>query len=119
MAAMARRKSSKIPGSGYMRQPVAVSALEMVGQWLVVREDFEDPARPSGLLVVTPGTLTTTIGTVVKAGPECELIGIVEGAKILFEQWSGGRWALKDDAGQDMHVLIMSADAILARVEEG
>jgi co-chaperonin GroES (HSP10) len=115
---MARRKSSKIPGSGYMRQSVAVSALEMVGQWLVVREDFEDPIRPSGLVMVKPGTLTTTIGTVIRAGPECGLIGISEGMKILFEQWAGGRWALKDDAGQDAHVLIMSADAILARVEE-
>jgi co-chaperonin GroES (HSP10) len=116
---MARRKSSKIPGSGYMRQPVSVAVLEMVGQWLIVVEDFEDPTRPSGIVVVTPGTLTTTIGTVVKAGPECELIGVVEGSRVLFEQWAGGRWALKDGAGHDLHVLIMSADSILALVEEG
>jgi co-chaperonin GroES (HSP10) len=90
----------------------------MVGQWLVVAEEFDDPARPSGLVVVKPGTRDTTIGLVLKAGPECELDNIGEGTRILFEQWAGGRWALKDAEGHDVNVLIMSASAILALVEE-
>jgi len=115
---MARRKTNRVIGVGYVRQPVVVGRLEMVGQWVVVKEDFEDPARPSGLVIVRPGTPTTTIGTVLRAGPECALDGVIEGARVLFESWAGGRWALNDDAGMDLHVLIMSADAILARVEE-
>ena len=115
---MARRTSGRIPGIGYMRQPVPVDALSMVGQWVAVLEEFEDPLRDSGLVLVTSGLPTTVFGRVLKAGSECELEGVKAGDRILFERWAGGRWALKDAEGRDTHVLIMSADFIVARVRE-
>ena len=115
---MTRRTSGKIPGVGYVRQSVSVDAHQMIGRWLVVAEEFDNLVQASGLLIVRPGTLNTVFGRVLRAGPECELDGVKEGDRILFERWAGGRWALKDAEGLDVRVLIMSADSIVARVEE-
>lgn len=105
-----------MPGVGYARQPMRLTELELVGQWIVVREDAADPVSAHGLVIVRQGTLHGVIGTVLLAGPEAGLEGVGAGDKVVYEEWAGGRWALKGNDGEDVHVLIMSVDRVLALV---
>jgi co-chaperonin GroES (HSP10) len=114
----ARVKSFRVPGAGYARQPVQLSELELVGQWLVVREEQPEPERPSGLVVVRQGTAHGVLGEVILAGAEAELEGLSAGDRIIYEEWAGGRWALKGEDGEDVRVLVMSIDKVLALVSK-
>lgn len=111
------KRPTRIPGTGYLRQPVALLDLEMIGPWLIVREELEDQPSLSGLLIARQGTQHSMIGTVLRASSECELEGIREGDRVCYQEWAGGRWALMDELGNDINVLIMDLERIIAKVE--
>ena len=110
------RKKRRRPGERPIWAPRHVDSdiehIHPVQGKVILKEIFLN--RTSGELFISEewGTKNTLTAYVLKVHPETsEEFGFNEGDRVIFKEWSGGRWAF-----QGMPVLITEAENILAQV---
>ena len=110
-----RRKGLEAP----IWAPVPIDAdiedVKPLSGWVMVSEHFEQDTYKDiagmELAIVKPGTSNTMYGELIAMSEESNL-DVEIGDKIIYREWSGGRWSLNNRV-----VLLLPEDDVLAIVE--
>ena len=117
MSRRKRRRNYGTPIWAPKQVDASINEVKPLQGWVMMEERFDQDrvATVAGLelQIASPNTNNTVYGTVLAMNVEdAEKMGIYPGDVVIYREWSGGRWQLRDKT-----VLLMEAEHVVAKVD--